>query len=66
MQEIFDECAKQIVEDTRFGKNIIESIVKRKLQDALEGRPKRSNNRGSFNEIDSESLYTMINSDKED
>ena len=65
MQEILNECAKQIAEETKIGNNIVEIVVKRKLQDAIEGRSNRLSNKNSFSEIDSESLYSLLNSEKE-
>ena len=66
MQEVLNECAKQIAEETRIGNNIVEIVVKRRLQDALEGRSSRLSSKSSFSEIDSESLYSILSSEKEE
>lgn len=60
MQEVFDEFAKQVAEGTRSANYIVETIVKRKLREALEGRTNKKKYEG-FGELDSESLYNLIN-----
>ena len=60
MQEAFDEFAKQVAEGTRSANFIIDSIVKRKLREAIEGRTPKKKYEG-FGELDSESLYNLIN-----
>lgn len=61
MQEAFDEFAKQVVEGTRSGNIMIEAIVNRKLKEAIEGKVSKSSKNEGFGELDSESLYHLIN-----
>jgi hypothetical protein len=62
MQEAFDEFAKQVAEGLRSGTSIVEAVSRRKLKDAIEGRSsKRRRKDKSFGELDSESLYHLIN-----
>lgn len=61
MQEAFDEFAKQVVEGTRSGNIMIEAVVNRKLKEVLEGKTSKSTKNESFGELDSESLYHLIN-----
>jgi hypothetical protein len=63
MQEVFDEFAKQVAEGTRPANNIVETVTKRKLREALEGRPKKKYD--GFGELDSELLYNLINGKNE-
>ena len=60
MQEVFDEFAKLFVSDDNKATRIVENLVQRKLKEAIEGlsRPKRSER--SFNELDHDALYDLI------
>lgn len=62
MQELFDEFARLVATDTARGQTIIESIINKKVKKVLGGstRAKRKK-KESFNELDSETLYNMIN-----
>lgn len=60
MQELFDEFARLVVTDAPKGQSIIESIVNRKIKQITGHAPKRRK-KDSFGELDSETLYNMIN-----
>jgi hypothetical protein len=63
MQELFEEFARLVASDTPKGKSIIESIVTRKIKESISGiRVKRDRSMG---ELDSETLYNMINKSSE-
>lgn len=60
MQELFDEFARLVAEDTAKGQSVIDSIINRKLKIAVSGI-KKKRKRESLGEFDSETLYNMIN-----
>jgi len=62
MQELFDEFAFLVVQDTPKARSIVESILNKKMKYALSGikKPKRKK-KEFFNEIDTDTLYNMIN-----
>jgi len=61
MQELFDEFARLVASDTAKGQSIIESIVNRKVRQALAGQKPRKR-KETIGELDSETLYNIINS----
>jgi len=62
MQELFDEFARLVATDTAKGQSIIESIINKKVKKVLSGpKPVRRKKKESFNELDSDALYNMIN-----
>jgi antitoxin component of RelBE/YafQ-DinJ toxin-antitoxin module len=62
MQEAFDEFAKQVAEGNRSANIIVESLINRKLKEAIEGRVTKTRKRKeSLGELDSESIYNLIN-----
>jgi len=64
MQEAFDEFALQLVEGGRSARAIVDTLVTRKLREAIDGRiSKRKKRNQGFGELDSESLYSLINGD---
>jgi hypothetical protein len=65
MQEVFGECANQVTNKTKVGISIIESIVTRKLRAALDGTSLKTKKKESFSELDSDSIYNLINSGKD-
>jgi hypothetical protein len=65
MQDVFGECANQLADGTKIGMTIIETVVNRKLRAALEGTSLKSRRRDRLSELDSETLYSLINSGKE-
>lgn len=65
MQDLFGECANQISNGSKIGMTIVENVVSRKLRAILEGTSTRAKRREGFSELDSESLYSLINSGKD-
>ena len=63
MQEIFDEFANLVVTDTPKAHSIIEYILNKRLKSILVGdkNHKKRKKKEVFNEIDTETLYNMIN-----
>lgn len=59
MQEVFDEFAKLFAGDDRRAESIVENLVKRKVKEAIEGKPKRPRDR-SVGELDHDALYDLI------
>jgi hypothetical protein len=67
MQEAFDEFAKQVSEGMRSANAIVETIINRKIKEAIDGRvSKPPRKRESFGELDSESIYNLINGQSKD
>jgi hypothetical protein len=60
MQELFDEFARMVVEGTYKGQFVIDSIVNRKVKEAL-GVVKKKKKRERMGELDSDTLYSIIN-----
>jgi hypothetical protein len=62
MQDLFDEFALLVVQDSPKARSIIELILNKKMKYSLRGEkaPKRKQ-KENFNEIDTETLYNMIN-----
>jgi hypothetical protein len=69
MQEVFDEFAKLFVTDDVRASRIVESLVMRKITEALEGtkKSKKAKKRSDrkINELDHDSLYHLIDSQTE-
>ena len=65
MQDVFGECANQLADGTKIGMTIIENVVNRKLRAALEGTSTRGRRREGLSELDSDTLYSLINSGKD-
>ena len=64
MQELFDEFARLVASDSSRGQYVIDSIVNRKIKEAISGERRK---RETIGEFDSETLYNMINnSEKKD
>ena len=61
MQDLFEEAARLVATETSRGQSIIESIVNRKLKEAIEGKSSRRK-RPIANTVDADMLYNMINS----
>jgi arginine deiminase len=60
MQELFDEFAQSVVADAYKGRWFIDSIVNRKIKEAL-GTSKKKKKSGGMSELDSDTLYSIIN-----
>ena len=61
MQEMFDEFARQVVTDSNLANKIVKSLINKKMLKALEGPVMTQKRRtDSFNELDSDRLYDMI------
>ena len=67
MQEVFDEFARLVAEGNTRASGIVDSLVARGLREAIDGHvSKRKKHRESFGELDSESLYNLINGNDND
>lgn len=64
MQDLFEECARLVASETQRGQSIVESIVNRKIKDAISGTGKKKKDI-SFGELDADTLYNMINGSSE-
>jgi hypothetical protein len=65
MQDVFGECANQIVNGTKIGQTIVENVVNRKLMETLENSSMKSKAKNKkLNDLDEDTLYSMINSGK--
>jgi len=62
MQELFDEFANLVVTDVPKARSIVESILNKRMKSVLSGEKKRKKKkREVFNEVDTDTLYNMIN-----
>lgn len=59
MQDLFEECARMVASETSRGQMIVESIVNRKIKEAISGTKKKRTI--VINEMDADTLYNMIN-----
>jgi hypothetical protein len=59
MQEVLDEFARLVASDDGRARRIVEALVMRKVQEAIEGKPKKERIR-SVNELDHDALYDLI------
>ena len=60
MQDLFEECASLVAMGSVKGQNIVDSIVKRKINEALSGKKKKKKEI-VVSEVDTDTLYNMIN-----
>jgi hypothetical protein len=58
MQDLFEECARMVATETGRGQSIIESIVNRKVKEAIAGKKKKEI---IVSDMDADTLYSMIN-----
>jgi hypothetical protein len=65
MQELFDEFARLVANDSSKGQSVINIIAARKLNEAITGVKKEKRNT-TMSELDSETLYNMINAPQEE
>lgn len=63
MQDLFEECARMVASETSKGQSIVESIVSRKIKEAMSGVKKKRPI--IINEMDADTLYSMINDSTE-
>lgn len=63
MQDLFEECARLVAMDTTRGQVIVDSIVNRKVKEAISGAKKKREI--IVSDMDAEMLYNMINSKSE-
>jgi hypothetical protein len=58
---VFDDYARLIAEDDRKAQSMIDALVQKKVKAAIEAasRPKKDDQQ--FNEIDTKTLYDLIN-----
>lgn len=59
MQDLFEECARLVVSETSKGQNIVDSIVNRKIKEAISGVKKKK--QIIVSDMEAEALYNMIN-----
>jgi hypothetical protein len=60
MQDLFEECAALVASDTAKGQSLVESIVKKKIKEIIDGK-KRKRKSIQITDADNETLYSMIN-----
>jgi hypothetical protein len=63
MQDLFEECARMVATETSRGQVIVESIVNRKIKEAISGVKKKREI--IMSELDADTLYNMINGSSE-
>jgi hypothetical protein len=61
MQELFDEFARQVAADAPKAISILESLVAAKLKYSISGKKRKKKEKESLRELDSETLYNIIN-----
>lgn len=59
MQDLFEECARLVATETSRGQTIVDSIVSRKIKEAINGVKNKKD--VSYSDIDADALYNMIN-----
>jgi hypothetical protein len=59
MQDLFEECARMVASETSRGQAIVESIVNRKIKEAMTGVKKKRS--VTVSEMDADTLYSLIN-----
>jgi hypothetical protein len=59
MQDLFEECARLVATETAKGQNIVDSIVNRKIKEAISGVKKKK--QIIVSDMEAEALYNMIN-----
>jgi len=64
MQDLFEECATMVATDAAKGQSMVEAIVRRKINEALTGK-KKKRKEIVVNEVDTDTLYNMINESKD-
>jgi len=65
MQDLFEECARLVVTETAKGQSIVDSIVKRKIKEAITGKPSKKKE-FFVSDLDAETLYNMISDSEKD
>jgi len=67
MQELFNEFARLVATDTAKGQSIIELIINKKIKRVLSTTSKvtKRKKKESFNDLDCDALYNMINDSNE-
>lgn len=60
MQDLFEECAALVASETVRGQSLVESIVKKKISQIIDGK-KRKRKTVQITEADNETLYSIIN-----
>jgi hypothetical protein len=63
MQDLFEECARLVATETTRGQALVDSIVARKIKEAITGIKKR--NESKIDDLDVDTLYNMINGNSE-
>jgi hypothetical protein len=67
MQEVFNEFAAGVAAEDNRSNRILESIVSKKIKDALENPPElRKRKDIGFGELDADALYNLISEDNEE
>lgn len=60
MQDLFEECAALVASETARGQSLVESIVKKKISQIIDGK-KRKRKTVQITEADNDTLYSIIN-----
>lgn len=64
MQDLFEECARMVATETTRGQSIVDSIVTRKINEAISGTKKKKEI--IVSDMDADTLYSMINASKKE
>ena len=65
MQDTFDEFARHLVEGKKSATIILESLIRKKLREEIDGKLRKKRNE-KFGELDSEALYSLIEIDEKE
>lgn len=61
IQELFDEFARQVIDDAGPGYNVLKGLVTKKIRAALDDAPKPKRDYSKkLHELDAEAMYTLI------
>lgn len=64
MQDVFEELAALVLSDNSRADRLIQSIIKKKLREQIEG-PKKTSKRRPMDEFDADTLYNLIEEGQE-
>lgn len=65
MQDVFEELAVLVLSDNSRADRLIQSIIRKKIKEQLDGPKKNVSHRRSMNEFDAETLYNLIEEGQE-
>jgi 23S rRNA maturation-related 3'-5' exoribonuclease YhaM len=65
MQDVFEELADLVLSDNSRADRLIQSIIKKKIQEQLDGPKKNTRHRHPVDKFDAETLYNLIDEGQE-